>query len=788
MALALCLSMVPAFTSCGKKKKDTKKRQIEETDPFFDTEVYQLKPPVDETKTITYCSVSHVECAGNAILMQYSISYEIPSDAYSREDFSFSDYYKEGTAVFDLSGNLVSDKPQAFAEGGSMEGVTSDSEGNLVMLSSEYDFDDPEDVRLRITFQNSSGETVKEIIPEIPKDVDAYSLNRISILSDGKIVLQSYFGATSPVCVYDKDGKLLFTVTAMDRAIVSGLFSKNGKYYVLTTTPEFFFEDAPEIRLDEIDMTSGALKPGEKVKGIRDPLSITTGEDGLYTTTPNGIRKYNPDSAKMEEVLDWNQTDIDRGLLYSAQSFPKNENEIHAIATDYGSDFSDTKYYLISLRRADKNPHAGKKIIYIGGKWIADSFYDYVNRYNADPKNDLRIETTDYFYLENEDGQYSDAAVVNNVYFELMGGNAPDILLNFAGCDQFATAGLLEDMNPYIDGENGLDRSKYFDNIFRSMESNGKLYFAPLRFAIGGFMVNPELIKAERNWTFDDMDQAAASLAEGVRLVPKMKCEELLEAFMGPDYTDYMDYDKKEVHFASPEMERVLEETKKYAAKEENVKEAHWVLSVPGDAKYEGLKGLDKEPVQEYENIGLLLYTQSCAMSEVQIDSFQDYHIFSSVIPEGGKLLGYPTSSGKGVIALPYSSASIVSSSGFKDEAWEIIKSLYSEDAQIEAGALPMNRAAFEKNGKEDLEKIGRVYDAFLKEKQSSDFTYFPADPDMVDEIKGIVEEIKYSMHRDEAVLEIIKEETGGYFYDTRSAQEVLKNVDNRARQVVQER
>ena len=196
MALALCFSMVPAFTSCGKKKKDTKKRQIEETDPFFETEVYQLKPPVDETKTITYCSVSHVECAGNAILMQYSISYEIPSDAYSREDFSFSDYYKEGTAVFDLSGNLVSDKPQAFAEGGSMEGVTSDSEGNLVMLSSEYDFDDPENVRLRITFQNSSGETVKEIIPEIPKDVDAYSLNRISILSDGKIVLQSYFGAT----------------------------------------------------------------------------------------------------------------------------------------------------------------------------------------------------------------------------------------------------------------------------------------------------------------------------------------------------------------------------------------------------------------------------------------------------------------------------------------------------------------------------------------------------------------------------------------------------------------
>ena len=96
-------------------------------------------------------------------------------------------------------------------------------------------------------------------------------------------------------------------------------------------------------------------------------------------------------------------------------------------------------------------------------------YRDYVNRYNADPKNDLRIETTDYFYLENEDGQYSDAAVVNNVYFELMGGNAPDILLNFAGCDQFATAGLLEDMNPYIDGENGLYRKlRRYENLIEN--------------------------------------------------------------------------------------------------------------------------------------------------------------------------------------------------------------------------------------------------------------------------------------------------------------------------------
>ena len=792
MALVLCLTMLPACTACGKKKKTTQKREVAETDPYFDAQTQKLSLPIDESKELINNVIESVEYIGDGILVKYSISYQIPNDAYTQEDFSYDDYYKNGTALFDLTGNLVDSDLLKQSDYGEVQCVTTDKEGNLVLLFVMWDFEDPGKNELRIRFQNDAGETVKEVTPEIPKNMDLYSINTISILPDGKIVLQSFIGAAAPIYVFDENGKSLFAVTPMDRAICSGIFSENGKYYVLTAAQDYYLKEEADFQINEIDMTNGALKSGEKAKGILSPQSISTGDDGLYSTTPNGIMKYNISSGEMEEVLNWNQTDVDHGLLLSVQSYPKNENEIHAIAVDYGSGITDAAYYHIALHRAEKNPHAGKKVMYVGGRGIDGNFYDFINRYNADPENELRIETIDYLYSEEETG-YGDgfsASVENTVYLALLSGDAPDLLLNFAGCDQFAAAGVLEDLNPYIDGKNGLDRSLYFDNIFRSMENDGKLYYAPLDFVLCGFMVNPEMIKADREWTFDDLDSAYASLPEGTRLLPKMKCEKLLGDFIGPDFSDYMDYEKKEVHFATPEMERVLEETKKYGCSEENASEARWISTTPGDAGYEGLRGLGKSEMDGLESIGLLLYAGSVAMSSVTVEGFNDYHMIKNTIPGGGKLLGYPSFSGKGVVALPSSSLAIVASSGYKDEAWEIIRSFYSDEAQNALGdsGFPLSRAAFEKTGEECSEKIGRVYDYYRKNEGYYDCVYFPMDPNMVDEVREIIEGIKYSMHRDAAVLQIVEEETAGYFYDARPAQEVLKTVDNRARQIVAER
>ena len=64
----------------------------------------------------------------------------------------------------------------------------------------------------------------------------------------------------------------------------------------------------------------------------------------------------------------------------------------------------------------------------------------------------------------------------------------------------------------------------------------------------------------------------------------------------------------------------------------------------------------------------------------------------------------------------------------------------------------------------------------------------FPATDDDINELREIIKGVKASYHTDAAVMDVIKEEAPGYFTGSRSAEEVLKNIDNRALLIVQER
>ena len=798
LAAALCLSMLPAFTAC--KKKQTKKnsaREIKETDPFYDCETYELAIPVDETKKLIWVDVMDVEYSETEIKMPYYISYDIPEEAYTDPYFDYSEYMKSGTAVFDLKGNML--RNEELTEGATgTECYATDNEGNRAMLSMLLNID-AEKSEYSITFTNDNGDTVKEVqLENIWKETP--SIRSMKFLSDGKIVIMENGSLTgaSPLEVFDPSGKHLYSVTSMDRMFMSEVFQQDGKYYILTAPVDYWTsgELATDYEINEIDFSTGTMKPGIKAKGIVFSESVSTAEDGLYSTTVNGISKFDIGSGEMKEILDWNQTDVDHSLLSMIKSYPKNENEIHAIATSYAEYMP--KYYLINLNRAEKNPHAGKQVLYVGGQGIGPSFYDYMRKYNADPENDFRIETIDYYYSEIESGNTSSisAGLTNKVYLDLLSGEGPDILMNFAGSDQLANEDLLVDLNTYIDGKNGLDRSAYFDIIFRSVEKDGKLYGIPMSYALEGYLVNGDLIHAERNWTFDDFDREAQALPDSKMLFPDISTQNLLEMFTGPNLSEYMDYTKKEVHFNSESMIRILEEVKKYGSTSENILPPSFRRSIPGGTEYEYVPYMAGG--DDYDDgtldVGNLLYAGACAMSPISLYSMLDYHLYTTLLAGKGKILGYPSMEGKGVIALPGVSLSIVANSDYKDEAWEVIKAFFGEEAQYEIAkgdeSMPVLRSAFEKIGKETMERIDRAYQVYLEDRDSLYYyggEYFPCDPDMLGELTELVESVRYSDHQDQAVMNILVEETGGFFAGSRSAEDVLKTVDNRAKQIVQE-
>ena len=103
-----------------------------------------------------------------------------------------------------------------------------------------------------------------------------------------------------------------------------------------------------------------------------------------------------------------------------------------------------------------------------------------------------------------------------------------------------------------------------------------------------------------------------------------------------------------------------------------------------------------------------------------------------------------------------------------------------------------MRRSVFEKTSHETVERVNNTYDCYLtdlkKGNDAGSCIYFQADEAMVDEVREIIESVRISGHYDSAVMSIIDEETAGYFQDSRSAEDVLKTIDNRARQIIAER
>ncbi len=788
---SLCFSMVIGTCACKKKeeKQVTRGAVILSSDTFFDSELHELKIPRDESKELSNFFINSIEYFGEQISIQYDISYKM-SDGQS-------DYYsqmgKSGVAVFDLEGNLLSDR--SSQEEGSTRSTytTKDKDGNIITLYSEFDMIKFE-YHPYCIYRNASGEELKRIDFATPFGAPALEYTNLLVLPDNRFILRANDENGYRFSTFDESGKHLFDIHSLDLIPMSDVFQQDGKCYVLTTHRGEWLN-----MVSEIDMETGAIQQGKEVTQLLTPQSMVAGEDGLYSCTPNGISKYDVASNEMKEFLSWNQTDLDHGIMNEVKCYPKNENEIHAVATVYGDNYCVENIYAINLQRAAKNPHAGKQILLAGGIGIPHDFYQFAQKYNADKNHPARIETIDYAYMS---GASTDSfnSIPNKIYLDVVGGTGPDILVNFAAYDQFAHGGLLVDLNPYIDGKNGLNRSDYFDNLFRAQEKDGKLFFAPLSFTLEGYMVNTDLMDVDQSLSFDKLDEAASKLPSGTSAFPKTDYASLLDRFLAQSLSEYLDYARKEVHFSSDKMVRILEEARKYGCPKEEVTTAGSTRYIALGGKYRNVSAYNPQEALECKTVDDVFYLKQCAMLDVKIPSVYEYVFYQGLAEGKAQLVGYPSVDGKGVVASPRFSLAIVNTSSHPDEAWDIVKAFYSEEAQDllthnkswTGSSFPVRISTFEAESNEAVELINEAREEYQKLRKNPDFdssaVYFSADENLPAKLKEIVTGISCTTISDTAILDIINEETNGYFVGARSAEDVLKIIDKRAKQIVQER
>ena len=805
-AMLLIVSIL--FSTGCKKNKETRNRVVKESDPYYSCEEIRLDIQIDsEGRDLECRRFGMVKVFSDCVLVEVSDDYIIPEEFKKRwrerydnpsitdEDRQrlqeeFDSYHRSGLAVFDLNGSM-----KGYADistDSKIEGMTEDSYGNPKIIISSFT-----NAGKKVMLYDISSEG--NLINEISLKKEMNYVGDVLFLENGNLLCCEM----SSVLLFNSEGTLLHEESII--VPVNRLLQIDGKYYVYSEFDEDIYDDTniPTLCMYEIDPSSGK-KVGEKkdVKSMVHYSKIEQEADGLYAVLGNGIQKIDPLSEKKSQtILSWSDTDCNYsndGTQSPSLYFASN-TDIYMTCQKYeGISMSYVKtpsnMFLLHLHRQEKNPHAGKNIVYLAyyndlKLNFIDEFIDYLNRYNLDPTKKVRIVLMDYsidstlyasFYSSLNTSTEERALLADQVYLDILSGDGPDILLNFGSFSQFNTERILVDLNTLIDGNTPLDRSLLYDNIVRAYERDGKLYQIPMNFAITGMIANKDFVGDRTGWTYDEFRSISQSLPENVNILGNVPQSELLETLLNGTTSHFLDYDNRKVKYDDPEFGEILDLVKNYGVAKTSAEIFREMT--------EDLTGTVLTDKQRFD-AGMIV-----AMNQT-IHRLSEFGNIISLCGGNVCFIGNPNVNGSGAQADSAASVAITQACPFKEEAWDFIKYLFDEEFQLScaiyANNFPVNRKAFDAMMDLSLEdnKIG-----WERAETETDIAAILSlesahlNEEHVAALKITIESIRESCSSDPSAMMIIQEEAPGYFTGQRTVDEVVNIIQKRAAAVVQER
>ncbi|MBO4928716.1 MAG: extracellular solute-binding protein [Clostridiales bacterium] len=793
-------AMILPLASCKKKKAMYKPdmysagRVIEATDPYFNAQVHKVEIPLDTGKLVEGLSISDCEYTGECAIVSYTISYYIPeeiqkkamSNAQTGEimDTGIDDYFAQGTAIFDKEGKLIKEI------GGNADviyGVALDQDGNIHMLYYHYEpvvYDGnmtPEDWEkqsngktdnVRIDIFDREGNTIKTVIVDADSESWRGWDSSFKILENGNYT----FSTNGKIHIFDPEGHLIRSLSDEDRLLQGDIIEQNGKHFVLSVKRDI--ENGNDYQIKEVDLQTGKLGVSIEANTLGSYSNIMVTKDGIFVNSYSGCFKYNIETMEMKEIFNWNDTDVDRALMKNIQCTPVSEDEILAVGhKSYSVDYP----YLIHLTRAQTNPHAGKKLIVVAGEHLSDcrDLQSFASMYSADTENSARVVLFDYTEGLREDEGLGN--IEQSIYFDTISGAGPDILVNMFDSIAFRSDAVMEDMNQYLDGEYGVDRIDYFDNIFRACETNGKLYHIPIRFSLEGLVVNADEVSNTVGWTYEEFEEASHQMPDQVSFLEGVLYNELLELMIGTSLPQFVDYTNKTVDFQNEDMKRILKMVKDFGVAKIPDDEGYYYMDK--DFGREGRLEGDGDLTQEKFMEGML------AMRVVSVSSVYDISASKDICPAEVSFLGFPAKEKTAMAVKPNVTMGIVASSKSKGLAWEFIKAYMEKTSRNEYSeyVFSSKKSTFESDCQHIMEDRNLFYSSFATEPNIAKFLAHPVSDEDIYFVRELIKSATISTGGDPVIFNILCEEAGAYFAGDRTIEETLKNVQNRAILVVNE-
>ena len=545
--------------------------------------------------------------------------------------------------------------------------------------------------------------------------------------------------------VKDDNNYIACVTGTPDGRILCGVQCSEGTFVKELSVKDKEFVETYEIDVPYFDGNDSMLN------GYGDYDFLFRNAEGLYG--------YKLKDKTSTEVFDFMASGVSGNSIYNITTVDSD----HFLCMSY----EDTDSDLVLYKKVDKSQVKDKVIITFGSMLgVDDGIRNAATKFNKE-SDKYRIEFTDY--ADTED--YVEAQTRMNADF--VAGKVPDIIdLNYFNIEDYAKKGLLEDLTPYFEKDDEVQKEDILPSVEKAMEIDGKLYYVAPHFNIQSIIASKKDVGDKSGWTFKELAELLEKKGKDVSPFYYDNKVNIMYSFLGFCTDDYIDWNTGKCRFDSDDFKSVLE--------------------IANRGKTEDMDYSEDYPSQdEMLKDGKVLLVDG----DIYTDSIQVYKtIYGSDIT----FIGYPCEDKCGSYFNFNCRMGIYSKSEVKEGAWEFLRYIMTKEYQIGDGLLysnPTNKEAFEMfmktktTTKPYVDDFGNEIEP-LNESWESDCGMVeigPLAPDEEKRYRDLIDNTTKITRPNVAIMDIINEEAENYFHGRKKLDEVVEIIQNRVTTYVNE-
>ena len=754
-------------TSCSSKKR--KYEVIKETDPWYEVTSFEVSDIYSSDK-YEYAYFEKIGASEDSVYVMSQAQKIYKGDFKKLTDEQLADLYEESILRFSYDGELL-EKTNAFRyENGKFRSIQKAwiSDGQLNTLEQTME----RNGKSKGYLLNGKEITIPQYGWHESEDTyirDLYTTNGYTVIhtydpewDHHSIVVQKPDGSEYEADFYD-----LFQYVIED--YLDMLPGENGKVII----PVFVVNDLLYVLLD---LATGETSELKGLYGSEETYQLEYCNGKTIMRDFYGLNYVDAETGKISNIFKYDNVDesfydiIDTETLYISDD--GSEIILGGYTYDNSSMYASLDgYKIMHLKRADKNPNAGKTIITMSlGK---DSYPEYSDLYAAKIYNRQNNPCFVKFVIPYDDmGQYQD---VN-----------PDILLICNPVIDPADSSRYLDLAPYLNLNDPSYKNDYFWNAIDASRAGDSLYLMPLDISASGVITSSSNVPdGKKGFTFDEYKKFLTDVCNGNDPISKTpgylmsKPQYFTTLFM--NMSDVYIKDGK-VDLKGEDFRSLMLFVEEYGSDEATKNsslgfgyiEEHNRAVTEVEAEIDG--ALSGETAEIEGKLGAV-YGNFYSF-ENYIDR---YKLFGSSL----NVYGLPSYDGRGPQTVSSEFVCIADDTKFPEACAEFVKVLLSYDVQCHKESNPINRKAMRYVAEQKLKaynesiEIESKYDKSVKKAALS--------PDIIDKYEEILSSSYGGMSEGSAIEQILMEESSAYFNGQKSMDDVITVMQKRLQTVIDE-